>query len=441
MTSGKGIHCRSALIEGRFADDVWIQVDVGGRIVDLAAGRPATRPAPDLELGVVVPGFANTHSHLFHRALRGLSGGESFWSWRDAMYRIAGRLEPGSYRHLARVVFSEMLDAGYTSVCEFHYLHHRPDGAPYPGHDMEMAVAQGACEAGIRLTLLDTCYLHSGLGEDGRGAPLTAEQTRFGDGSVEAWLDRWHRLRDALAGRFPQVQLGAALHSVRAVTGEEMATAVAGLPADVPLHLHLSEQPRENADCLAATGLTPTGVLARAGALSARTTLVHATHLSDTDIALIGESGAAVSLCPTTEGDLGDGIARIADLRAAGIPLAIGTDEDVVTDPFAELRMLESTARLAGGRRGVLDAAALWLAGAARSWGSPGLRVGDPADLAEVDPSSARLAGVDPLGWPLTAAADDVVTTVVGGQVVADAATAPVRAEGLRAALADLKET
>lgn len=443
-----GIHCATALVAGRFIDDVRIEVDGAGRIAGLGVGSgPATGgPAPPhLELGVVVPGFVNTHSHLFHRALRGSRDGDDFWSWRRAMYRAAARLEPDSYRRLACAVYSEMLAAGYTSVGEFHYLHHRADGTAYPDHDMELAVARGAADAGIRLTLLDTCYLHAGLGDDGRGTPLTAGQTRFGDGSVAAWLERWYRLRDALASAFPQVVLGAALHSVRALTPDEIAEAVNGLPGDAPLHLHLSEQPRENTDCLAATGLTPAGVLARAGALGRRTTVVHATHLADDDVALLGDSGTTVSLCPTTEADLGDGIARVADLAEAGVPLAIGTDEDVVTDPFAELRMLESTARLAGGRRGVLDVTRLWRAGSADGLhclspgrypaGLPaGLQVGRPADLVEIDPSSARLAGVDPLTWPLTAAAEDVSATVVAG------ALAPRRdPAGLRSVLAELR--
>lgn len=431
------IRCRSALVDGAFVDNITIEVDDAGRIGRIVRGatEPATPASPDdLSLGAVVPGFANTHSHLFHRALRGRTGGDDFWSWRQGMYRIANLLEPMSYRRLARAVYAEMLEAGYTRVGEFHYVHHRPDGSPYPHHEMEIAIAEGAAEAGIRLTLLDTCYLHGGVSEGGVGVPLAPEQMRFGDGSVQGWLERWHGLRDDLARSFPEVTLGAALHSVRAVAPDEMAVAVSGLPADAPVHLHLSEQPRENQECLAVTGLTPTGVLDRAGALSARTTVVHATHLSDDDIARIAGSGTTVSLCPTTEGDLGDGIAPIGALSAAGVPLCIGTDEDVVTDPFTELRMVETTARLASGRRGVLDADRLWLAGTADGLHSlnpdrypsassgpdrrPGLRVGDPADLVEIDPSSTRLAGVDPLRWPLAAAAGDVVTTVVGGAVV-----------------------
>lgn len=440
------IHCQSALIDGAFVPQVTIHTDETGTITAITTG-PLPRSSArigDLHLGIVTPGFANTHSHLFHRGLRGFAGGQDFWSWRTEMYRMANRLEPEAYQRLALAVFTEMLDAGYTEVGEFHYLHHMRNGQPYPAHEMELAVARGAVEAGIRLTLLDTCYLHGGPGR-----ALTSEQSRFNDGSVSRWLDRWHDLRSAIADALPEhrITLGAALHSVRAVWPEEMAQAVDGLPSEIPLHIHLSEQPKENADCLAATGLTPTAVLDRAGVLSPRTTVVHATHLTDADIELLAASGTTVSLCPTTEADLGDGLARIDDLCAAGIPLTIGTDENVVSDPFAELRMLESTARLATGRRGVVSTSRLWMTGTSHGHRSlsrwhgetadrhrPGLRVGDPADLIEVDPSSQRLAGVDPMRWPMVAAAADVSTTVVGGRVVPRSSSA-----GLKSALAGVR--
>ncbi|WP_130866315.1 formimidoylglutamate deiminase [Acidipropionibacterium timonense] len=417
------ILCRTALVDGQFVDDVAVGVDDRGFISEILTGEPITT-AYDVD-GVVVPGFVNTHSHLFHRALRGAGEGEDFWSWRTEMYRLAGRLDPDGYHRLAIGVFGEMLDAGYTSVGEFHYVHHRPDGRPYPGHEMELAVAWAAIEAGIRLTLLDTCYLHAGF-----GAPLEPAQVRFGDGSAEGWVDRWHRLADALP-RSPLVSLGAAVHSVRAVSPEEMDAAVDGLPDDVPLHVHLSEQPAENRACQQATGLTPTAVLERAGVLSPRTTAVHATHLTDDDIDALAASRTTVSLCPTTEADLGDGIARVADLLDAGVALCIGTDEDVVTDPFAELRLLESGARLIGGRRGVVPSEELWAIGSRVSSLLPGvgraeragLRVGDPADMVAVSPRSSRLAGVPPQRWPLVASAADVTATIVGGRVVPGGST------------------
>ena len=422
------ITCRSALVDGTFRRDVAIEV-TDGVVTKISSAEQPTSP-PDVD-GVVVPGFVNTHSHLFHRALRGGAHGEDFWNWRTTMYQVAERLDPDRYHELALGVFGEMLDAGYTSVGEFHYLHHRPDGSRYPHHEMELAVAEAARQAGIRLTLLDTCYLHGGFGQ-----PLEAGQKRFGDGSVEAWLQRWHELADALPAD-PRVRLGAALHSVRAVALDELHHAIAGLPADVPVHVHVSEQPAENRACQEATGLTPTTVLERAGVLSARTTVVHATHLSDEDLAMIAHTGTTVSLCPTTEADLADGIPRTADLVAAGVPLAIGSDENVVTDPFAELRMIESGVRLSSGRRGVVSNERLWGSGAqvhsvlpelaAVDPQRPGLRVGDPADMVAISPDSAQLAGVDPLRWPLTASEADVTATIVAGQRVPSHSPAMLR--------------
>ncbi|MSS46393.1 formimidoylglutamate deiminase [Cutibacterium sp. WCA-380-WT-3A] len=432
-----------ALVSGQITDNVRIETH-DGVVTAVAVGA---EPHHHTFNGVGVPGFANTHSHVFHRGLRGAGAGEDFWSWRTDMYRLATCLDPDSYYRLARAAFAEMVAAGYTSVGEFHYVHHQPDGTPYPDHAMELALVSAAIEAGIRITILDTCYLHAGP-----GAPLGADQIRFGDGSVERWLERWHALRDALPDS-PLATMGAALHSVRAVSPDEMATAVTGLPPRVPIHIHVSEQPRENAECLAAHGLTPTAVLDHAGVLSDRTTIVHATHLDDADIAMIAASDTVVSLCPTTEADLGDGIARIKDLHDAGVRMTIGTDEDVVTDPFAELRMLESTARLATGTRGVVSCDALWTIGTrngveslrpapeprsrrAATPGSVGLSVGDPADIAVVDPSSVRLAGVDPMRWPLVATADDIAATIVAGQWNHhDAATA----EDLRHVLKELR--
>ena len=435
----------NALVAGRIAHNVLVQSRDGV----ITAVNVGAEPHRHTFGGVAVPGFANTHSHVFHRGLRGAGEGEDSWSWRTEMYRLANRLDPDSYYQLARATFAEMVAAGYTSVGEFHYVHHQPDGTPYRDHAMELALVNAAIAAGIRITVLDTCYLHAGP-----GAPLGADQTRFGDGSVEEWLERWHALRDALPDS-PLVTLGAALHSVRAVSPDEMATAMSGLPERVPIHIHVSEQLRENIECLDAHGLTPTAALERAGVLSERTTVVHATHLTDDDIATIADSNTIVSLCPTTEADLGDGIARIKDLQEAGVRMAIGTDEDVVTDPFAELRMLESTARLTTGTRGVVGCEALWKIGTRngveslrpaaeprpRQISTPGpesagLAVGDPADIAVTEPSSARLAGVDPIRWPLVATANDVSATIVAGEWNRLDATA---AEDLRHVLDELR--
>ena len=372
----------------------------------------------DRVLRLVVPGFVNAHSHAFHRVLRGRAdGGDDFWGWRQAMYRAAAALTPESYRALARDVFAEMVQAGWTAVGEFHYVHHRPDGRPYaPPHAMELALAEAAREVGIRLVLLDACYLAA----DVDGSPLEAEQRRFGDGEADGWLARWHALRDAI-GDDPLVTLGAAIHSVRAVPLPAIERIVAGLPADAPLHLHLAEQPRETEAFLALHGETPTAALDRLGVLAPRTTLVHGTHLSPEDVVRVGAAGATVAFCPTTEADLADGIGPARALADAGARIALGSDGQSVIDPLLELRGLEAGERLASGRRGRFAPVELLAAATAHGATSLGLRpngfaVGDPADLVELDPDSPRTRGADPDRVVLAATAADVRTTVIAGR-------------------------
>ncbi|WP_082561805.1 formimidoylglutamate deiminase [Microbacterium sp. Root61] len=399
--------------DGMLRHRVRLTIDADGSVASLHEG---VDPADgDLRLGAVLPGAANAHSHAFHRALRGRThaDGGDFWQWRDKMYDVAGALTPETYYDLARSVFAEMLVAGFTAVGEFHYVHHRPDGRPYP-FEMEQAVHAAAADTGIRLRLLDTAYLQGGIGLE-----LSAAQRRFGDGTAEGYLERWHALRE----RMPS--LGAAIHSVRAVPPEQIETIVAGLPVDVPLHIHVSEQPRENVDALAAYGRTPTRVLADAGALSARSSAVHATHLTDDDIRLLGAAAASIVMCPTTEADLGDGIGPARRLRDAGAVLALGSDQNAVIDPFLEMRGLEMHERLASQRRGRFSPQELVQAGTAggyRSlgWAGPPLQPGGPCDLIEVDLDSVRTIGSDPRQVPLTATASDVTRVVVGGRVVAE---------------------
>ncbi|TFC95123.1 formimidoylglutamate deiminase [Cryobacterium breve] len=386
--------------------------------------------------------MANAHSHAFHRALRGRTHDDAgdFWQWRHSMYAVAGRLDPERYFLLARAVFAEMVVCGFTAVGEFHYLHHRQDGSRYPTpHAMELALADAAREVGIRLVLLDTLYLDGGI-----GVPLAPEQRAFGDGSAAAWLARWHSLRAALgaarpawggggsgspaaspAGTDARVTLGAAIHSVRAVTPSAMREMLDGLPDTVPLHLHLSEQPKENTDCRAAYGRTPTEVLAWLGALAPRLSVVHATHLTDEDVALIGTSGATVVICPTTEADLGDGIGPALRLQRAGARIALGSDQNAVVDPLLEMRGLEAGERLASGRRGRFTPAELLAAASANGYAALGLgrqrlAPGDLCDLVEVAGDSIRTAGSLPEQLPLTATSADVRRVIVGGRVVAD---------------------
>lgn len=406
------VWCERLIVDGVVRERVRLIADARGTVADVAADI-APRDG-DLIVGTAIPGAANAHSHAFHRALRGRTHDDDgdFWTWRDLMYRTAGMLTPENYGRLARAVFAEMVAAGFTAVGEFHYVHHRPDGTAYP-HEMEEAIAEAAAGVGIRLTLLDTAYLAGGI-----GAPLSREQSRFGDGSAEGYVRRWHELAERMPG------LGAAIHSVRAVSPADIRTILAGLPADIPLHIHLSEQPKENEDAVAAFGATPTGILERAGAITPRLSVVHGTHLTDDDISLLGAGGVSVVMCPTTEADLGDGIGPARELRDAGATLALGSDQNAVIDPLLEVRGLEMQDRLRSQRRGRFTLRELSRALGAGGYRSLGLAaplaVGGPLDLVELDTRSARTAGADPEQLLLCATASDVTRVIVGGRVVAE---------------------
>ena len=384
--------CELAWLGGdRPAAGVAITID-GDRIVSVEPG-PAPGGAERLA-GLTIPGLANAHSHAFQRALRARTeraGRGSFWTWREQMYELAARLDPDSYLRLARATFAEMALAGITVVGEFHYLHHRDDGRPYADPNaMGLAVAAAAAEAGVRLTLIDTCYLHGGFGEEPQGA-----QRGFSDGTVDAWADRV----DAFATG-PELQVGAAIHSVRAVDPESASLVAAwARERGAPLHAHVSEQPAENEACVAAHGMTPTALLDGAGALSSSFTAVHATHMSDDDVALLGQAGATACLCPTTERALADGIGGAARLRDAGAGLALGSDSQAVIDLFEEARAVELDERLASGERGRHGAAGLLTAATAGGyacvgWGDGGrIEPGALADLVTIGMDSIRLSG------------------------------------------------
>lgn len=406
-------------------DSVQAQVRIGvsssGSITSVAANESAG--PNDLVLnGVVQPGPVNAHSHAFHRLLRGRThaGTGNFWTWRDLMYQEAARLDPDSYQRIATGVFGEMVAAGFTSVAEFHYVHHRSDGAPYSDeHAMERALAHAAVASGIRLTLLDTAYLAGGF-----GIPLSEQQRRFGDSDASAWLARGRRLRDALTAEFDpaHVIVGAAIHSVRAVPEDALAVIAAELDPQLPLHVHLSEQVAENDACEAASGLSPAGLLHRYGLLTERLSAVHATHLSPADIALLGEAGCSVVMCPSTEADLGDGIGPARELANAGATIALGTDQHAVIDPLLEIRALEHGERLRSQQRGRFALGELIAAsstGGSRSVGrgTSQLAVGAPCDLIEVASDSIRTAGSDVDQLSLTGTAADVRTVIIGGQV------------------------
>jgi formiminoglutamate deiminase len=423
------------------AAEVLIEVR-DGRIARAEAGAEVPPGAVRLA-GLTLPGFANAHSHAFQRVLRGRAeagGGGSFWTWRDQMYAAAGRLDPDSYHALARATFAEMALAGVTLVGEFHYVHHGPGGAPYADPNaMGHAVIAAAREAGVRLTLLDTCYLHGGISQ-----PPDDVQRRFSDGDAAAWAERVERLADD-----EDVRVGAAIHSVRAVDPHAALVVTewaAGRAA--PLHAHVSEQPAENEECRAAYGVTPTALLAAAGAVTERFTAVHATHLTEEDVATLGAAGATCCFCPTTERDLGDGIGPAAALRAAGAALAVGSDSQAVIDVLEEARAIELDERLARRARGLHDPAGLLTAATsaghrALGWPEAGvIAPGAPADLSAVSLDSVRLAGTPPehvLASVLFAgAAPDVRDVMVGGRwIVRDHAHTSIDvAAELRAALA-----
>ncbi len=413
---------RHAWLPEGVTGDVRIVVD-GDRFVEVTPG--AVRRPGDVELpGLVLPGFANTHSHAFHRALRGRThgGGGTFWTWRDGMYAVASRLDPDSYLDLARATFAEMALAGITAVGEFHYLHHAPGGVRYADPNaMGHALIEAARQAGIRITLLDACYLAGGFDSTHGHRPLGDVQLRFGDGDAEAWAARATALAPG-----EHVRVGAAIHSVRAVPRDQLPTVVDAAHGG-PLHVHLSEQPAENEQCLRVYGVTPAALLHAAGALGPMTSAVHATHLTDGDIALLGGSGGFASFCPTTERDLADGIGPARRLAEAGSRLTLGSDQHAVVDLLEEARALEMHERLVTLQRGRFTPAellgALTASGhASLGWDDAGRIVpGARADLVALRLDTVRTAGSLPSQAMLAASASDVDTVIVDGRVLVQA--------------------
>jgi len=423
-----------ALLPSGVADDVLVTIE-GGRFTAVhamadtrdgsltgnihpAAREPFPRPTGEMHRlpGLTIPGLANCHSHAFHRALRGRTQRDqgTFWTWRDQMYGVAARLTPDTYFDLAFATYREMAAAGISSVGEFHYLHHQPDGTPYDDPNaMGNALIEAVRQAGIRITLLDTCYLSAGF-----GAPVEGPQVRYSDGTADAWAERVVQLKES-----DHARIGAAIHSVRAVPRDQLATVA---QHQGPLHVHLSEQRAENERCVAAYGVTPTRVLHDAGALSSRTSVVHATHLTETDIALIGGETAYAGFCPTTERDLGDGIGPSRALHDAGARLTLGSDSHAVIDLFEEMRAVELDERLATERRGHWTAAELVSAATSTGhqslgWADAGrIEVGQRADLVTIGTETPRTAGTgaDEHTAVFAATTADITHVVVDGRVV-----------------------
>jgi formiminoglutamate deiminase len=418
MTGSTSYWCERAALPGGVRRSVRVLV-ADGHIRDVLPGVDA-RPDDVILRGIVLPGFANGHSHAFHRALRGRThdDGGNFWTWRKAMYAVTHHLDPDTYRTLATAAFAEMVLAGFTVVGEFHYVHHAAGGRPYDDPNaMGAALLDAARAAGIRITLLDTCYLAGGLTAGGH-VPLDDVQQRFSDGSVTAWAERVDLMADDATTR-----IGTAVHSVRAVPAHDLA-AVGEFAArgGRPLHVHLSEQPAENEAALACYARTPTELLDEQGVLGPLTSAVHATHLTANDIAVLGRTGTTSCFCPTTERDLADGIGPARALSDAGSRLSLGSDQHAVIDLIEEARALEMHERLATLNRGRFYPTELLNAATRHDtlgWQDAGsLVVGARADLVAVRLDSVRTAGADPAQILLAATAADVDTVVVDGRTV-----------------------
>jgi formimidoylglutamate deiminase len=433
MSMGKSaLFARHALLADGWRRDVLLEWDAAG---DLLRADADALPPPGVEgADYVLPGMVNLHSHAFQRALGGLTeraseDRDSFWTWRELMYRFANRITPEQMEAVAAQLYAECLRHGYTAVCEFHYIQRDPSGACYAQPaETAQRIAAAARQSGIGLTLLPVLYAYAGFAD----APLKPEQRRFRT-DPESVL----RIVDGLElFRGPQLEVGAAPHSLRAVSMAQLRELAQALPAGRPLHIHIAEQQLEVQQCLEATGRRPVEWLLDRAAVDARWCLVHATHLTENEVAGLAVSGAVAGLCPTTEANLGDGLFPLAPYIAAGGRFGIGSDSHVSQSPVEELRWLEYGQRLAGQRRNVAvaveagqrDVAAfLWqnaLLGGAQAAGrrvgrlAPGRR----ADLLVLDSSHPNLDGLDAadvLGRFLFCGNDNLVRDVlVGGQWV-----------------------
>jgi len=420
------LFARHALLPQGWQRDVLLEWDSGGDLTQVAPG--ARPPLNVARAEYVLPGMVNLHSHAFQRALGGLTergseGPDSFWTWRDLMYRFAARITPEQIEAIAAQLFAECLRHGYTSVCEFHYLQRAIDGASYarPAETAER-VAAAAQLAGMGVTLLPVLYSHAGFGAQ----PLTPGQARFRTG-VDDVLGIVESLAPLRSG---QLEVGAAPHSLRAAGIDAIRALAAGLPAARPLHIHIAEQEAEVAQCIAHTGQRPVAYLFDQLAPDERWCLVHATHLDAAEVAALAASGAVAGLCPTTEANLGDGLFPLAPYIAAGGRFGIGSDSHVSQSPVEELRWLEYGQRLQHRQRNVAHVPAqrsvgdfLWQAaldGGAQATGRRvgALAAGRRADLLVLDAQHPNLDGVDHaevLGRMVFCGNDNLVRDVLCG--------------------------
>ncbi|MBO9713445.1 formimidoylglutamate deiminase [Sphingomonas sp.] len=413
----------SALLDTGWADAVRVTI-ADGRIASLETGA-AIGPG-DARHGPALAGLPNLHSHAFQRAMAGLTevrgpSADSFWTWREAMYRFVDRLDPDGLRDVAALAYAEMLEGGFTRVGEFHYLHHAPDGAPYEAPAATaQAIAEAANETGIAVTLLPVFYNHADFG----GVPATSGQRRFVNG-LDAYARLWDASAAAIAG-LPRANIGVAPHSLRAVTPEEL-EAVVALARGGPIHIHAAEQLAEVESCLAWSGARPVEWLLDHGA-GPGWCLVHATHMTPEETLSLARSGAVAGLCPITEANLGDGIFPADDYLPAGGLIGIGSDSNVLIDAAQELRMLEYSQRLAKRARNVLAAgegastgaslyaAALRGGGAALGVPATPLAQGAPADIVAFAPGQPHKGDTLLDAWVFASRSGMVDSVWVHGQ-------------------------
>ncbi len=403
-----------ALLPTGWARDVMLDIDANGSLTSVRPQSSARNA--EVVRGSLVPGVPNLHSHAFQRVIAGRTGrasaqGDSFWTWRNAMYAFLDRVDADAFGAIAAQAYVEMLEAGYTSVAEFHYVHHDPAGRPYSNPaELALRVIDAAARAGIGLTLLPVFYAHAGFG----GAPPSTEQRRFV--TDPASFARLHE-RAAIAARESGSVVGVAPHSLRAVTPDELAAIVALARAGAPVHIHAAEQTKEVDDCISWSGRRPVEWLLDNAGVDARWCVVHATHMTDDEVRALARSGAVAGLAPTTEADLGDGTFAADRYRAAGGVLGIGSDSNTIIDPFVELRTLEYSQRLRDRRRNVLAADArpvgqslleAALAGGAQALAQPigAIAAAKRADFIVLDADDPALAG-----QPI----DDVIDSAIFG--------------------------
>lgn len=392
----------------------YLRLSANGTIAEVSPARPSDWPADAAPRpGIAIPGMPNLHSHSFQRAMAGFAevkgpATDSFWTWREAMYRCAQTLTPEALEDIAAMAFLEMLRAGYTSVAEFHYLHHDADGTPYADRaELSWKVLSAAARVGLGMTFLPVLYQHGGFGK-----PLQPRQRRFSHQSVDDFLGLCQKIHGAL-GKSHHRRFGVAPHSLRAVDERSLHALLAGLDAldpGAPVHIHVAEQRREVEECLAALDARPVAFLLSRFALGPRWCLVHATHIDDGETLALAHSEAVAGICPTTEANLGDGFFAADAYLAARGQLGVGSDSQIECDPCAELRLLEYGLRLRREQRNVLAGNTrtrqhvgrhLWetaCEGGARALGQKvgSLTPGQRADIVVLDAEHPRLIGHQP---------------------------------------------